>query len=113
MRVIFVNPPKIIKYLILIISKFYKKKYFINQDDLKLNSFLITNNIQPLDFSGIKSKEMYKYIFGNKELYNHTKSFFFKNYPNFFKKSFSNSLDKKSIVLLKLTSLNTIKLLHQ
>ena len=99
MRVIFVNPPRISKYLIILISLFYKEKFFLNHQYLKLNEFFIKKNIKPVDFSNLRTNKIKHYIFGNSLLYNHTKSFFFKNFENIFKKHFFRNIDRKSLTL--------------
>ena len=99
MRVIFVNPPKLSKYLVRFLCFFYKEKFFLNHGDLQINSYLIKKSIKPVDFSNIQSKKIKNYIFGVPSIYKHTKSFFFKNFVIFFKKNFLMQLKKKTILL--------------
>ena len=99
MRVIFINPPRIFKYLITFISLFYKERFFLNNENLELNNYLIKKNINPIDFSNIKTRNIKDYIFGNKKLYRHTKSFFFKNFETYLKKFFSSEISKKILIL--------------
>ncbi len=99
MRVIFINPPRIFKYLITFISLFYKERFFLNNENLELSNYLIKKNINPIDFSNIKTRNIKDYIFGNKKLYRHTKSFFFKNFETYLKKFFSSEISKKILIL--------------